>query len=109
MMGTKLQRRSIYTIGHSNRSMAEFVALLKAFDVQQIVDVRTVPKSRPNPQFNEKRLGRALQKKGIEYLRLEELGGFRHTTKESYKTSGGTTYHFGGTWIIWQPLSLPRG
>jgi uncharacterized protein (DUF488 family) len=84
MMGTKeLQRGSIYTIGHSNRSIAEFVALLKAFDVQQIVDVRTVPKSRHNPQFNEKRLGRSLQKEGIEYLRLEELGGFRHTTKDS--------------------------
>jgi len=66
-MGTKkLRRGSIYTIGHSNRSIAEFVALLKAFDLQQIVDVRTVPKSRHNPQFNEKRLGRSLQKKGIE-------------------------------------------
>jgi uncharacterized protein (DUF488 family) len=84
MMGTKeLQRGSIYTIGHSNRSIAEFVALLKAFDVQQVVDVRTVPKSRHNSQFNEKRLGRSLQKEGIKYLRLEELGGFRRTTKDS--------------------------
>ena len=85
-MGTKeLQRGSIYTIGHSNRSITEFVALLRAFDVQQIVDVRTVPKSHHNPQFNEKRIGRSLQKEGIEYLRLEELGGFRHTTKDSTK------------------------
>ena len=83
MVEKKEHRRSIYTIGHSNRAITEFTALLKAHDIRQIVDVRTVPKSRHNPQFNEKRLGHSLRKKGIEYVRLEELGGFRHATKNS--------------------------
>ena len=91
----ELQRRSIYTIGHSNRSITEFTALLKAHDIRQIVDVRTVPKSRHNPQFNEKRLGRSLRKKGIEYIRLEELGGFRHAIEGS-KNLGWRNLSFRG-------------
>ena len=91
----ELQRRSIYTIGHSNRSITEFTALLKAHDIRQIVDVRTVPKSRHNPQFNEKRLGRSLRKKGIEYVRLEALGGFRHTIRGS-KNLGWRNLSFRG-------------
>lgn len=91
----ELHHRSIYTIGHSNRSITEFTALLKAHDIRQIVDVRTVPKSRHNPQFNEKRLGRSLRKKGIEYIRLEELGGFRHTVRGS-KNLGWRNLSFRG-------------
>jgi uncharacterized protein (DUF488 family) len=73
----------IYTVGHSNHSFTEFAELLEAHGVRLVADVRTVPKSRHNPQFNEARLARALEKRGIRYKRLEGLGGFRHAKKDS--------------------------
>jgi uncharacterized protein (DUF488 family) len=63
--------------------MKELVDLLEAHDIRHVVDVRTVPKSRHNPQFNEKRVGHSLKAHSITYQRLEKLGGFRHTTKQS--------------------------
>lgn len=85
-MGKKSVRPVIYTIGHSNRPFAEFTALLSAHGVAQVADVRTVPKSRHNPQFNEARLGSSLKKRNIRYERLERLGGFRHAKKDSKNT-----------------------
>lgn len=70
----------IYTIGHSTRTIKEFIELLKAHNVEEIVDVRTIPKSRYNPQFNETRLKNSLKKKDIKYIHITELGGLRHTT-----------------------------
>src|SRR5438309_2228628 len=54
----------VLTVGHSTRTLKEFVALLRTHDVDQLVDVRTVPRSRHNPQFNRDRLPRPLQKAG---------------------------------------------
>lgn len=73
----------IYTVGHSTHPIDEFADLLKAHGVQQIVDVRTIAKSRHNPQFGEDQLRVNLPERGIDYQRLESLGGLRHTTKES--------------------------
>lgn len=73
----------ILTIGHSTHTSAEFIALLQAHGVTRIVDVRTVPRSRHNPQFNRDTLPASLQEAGIGYVHLAGLGGLRHTTKDS--------------------------
>lgn len=73
----------IYTIGHSTRTLDELVEVLKAYGVDLLVDIRSVPKSRHVPQFNEDNLAKEMPKHGIGYKHLEKLGGLRHTTKES--------------------------
>jgi uncharacterized protein (DUF488 family) len=65
----------IYTIGHSTYAIDEFVKMLEAHNVEVVVDVRTIPKSRHNPQFNEGELRANLLKHGIGYIHLKELGG----------------------------------
>jgi uncharacterized protein (DUF488 family) len=77
----------IYTIGHSTHPIDEFIRILNAFEIEKVIDVRTIPKSRHNPQFNEEELRNELHKQGIEYVRLEGLGGLRHTTKASINTA----------------------
>ncbi len=71
------------TIGHSTRSFDELVALLRAFEISVLVDVRTVPRSRKNPQFNRETLGPALAANGVRYVHLPELGGLRRPRKDS--------------------------
>ena len=68
---------TFFTIGHSNRSIDEFVALLRAASVTLVADVRTIPRSRSNPQFNLDVLPRALSEHGIDYAHIAELGGRR--------------------------------
>ena len=74
---------TIFTVGHSTHPIDEFVELLSAHGVEQLVDVRTIAKSRHNPQFGEDLLRATLPEHGIRYQRLEALGGLRHTTKDS--------------------------
>jgi uncharacterized protein (DUF488 family) len=76
----------VFTVGHSTRSAEEFVALLKAHRIQLLVDVRTVPRSRHNPQFNRDTLPETLRRAGIEYLHLAELGGLRKAREDSTNT-----------------------
>jgi uncharacterized protein (DUF488 family) len=71
----------IFTIGHSTRTIAEFVALLRQVAVDLLVDVRSIPRSRTNPQFNADALPEALADAGITYRHLPALGGLRHRTK----------------------------
>jgi uncharacterized protein (DUF488 family) len=66
-----------FTIGHSTRATEEFVALLTGADVKLVVDVRTVPRSRTNPQFNRDVLPAALAPRGVAYAHLPSLGGLR--------------------------------
>ena len=73
----------IFTIGHSTHPIDEFIELLQAHGIQSVADVRTIPKSRHNPQFNEDDLKASLQKAHIRYKHLKKLGGLRHTTKDS--------------------------
>ncbi len=73
--------RTIYTIGHSNRSLEEFVELLVENEIELLADVRTVPRSRHNPQFNKENLSRSLPRHGIEYMHLASLGGLRSHKK----------------------------
>jgi uncharacterized protein (DUF488 family) len=76
----------IYTIGHSTRSFEELIELLRQFRIQHLVDVRTVPRSRRNPQFNRETLALALSKQTIRYTHLPELGGLRKPRADSINT-----------------------
>ena len=67
----------IFTVGHSTRSIPEFASLLRCGPVSLVVDVRTVPRSRRNPQFNEDGLGRELRGFQLGYTRIASLGGLR--------------------------------
>jgi uncharacterized protein (DUF488 family) len=74
---------TIYTIGHSTRSSEQFLELLRAHNIEELVDVRTVPKSRHNPQFGQEELAASLKQAGIGYVHLGKLGGLRHSRKDS--------------------------
>jgi uncharacterized protein (DUF488 family) len=69
----------VLTIGHSNRPIEDFVSLLWSNEVARVLDVRTVPRSRHNPQFNRDALPATLESAGIGYLHLPGLGGLRRT------------------------------
>jgi len=76
-------RLTILTVGHSTHPLEEFLAILKAHGVEQLVDVRTIPKSRRNPQFNREALAQSLPENGIAYRHMPGLGGLRHPRKDS--------------------------
>ena len=71
------------TIGHSTRTLEEFIGLLLTHGASCVVDVRTVPRSRHNPQFNKASLPRPLKKAGMGYVHLPGLGGLRHAKRDS--------------------------
>jgi uncharacterized protein (DUF488 family) len=73
----------IWTVGHSTRSIEDFISLLASFEIDQIVDIRTVPRSRWNPQFNKDALEKALPDAGIAYMHAKDLGGLRTASKKS--------------------------
>ncbi|HEY4329015.1 MAG TPA: DUF488 domain-containing protein, partial [Phycisphaerae bacterium] len=73
----------IMTIGHSTRDIAGFLQLLKTYGVTQLIDVRTIPRSRHNPQFNKDALPASLRAAGIRYKHMPGLGGLRHTRPNS--------------------------
>ena len=81
-----MSQRTLFTIGHSTRAWAEFVALLVAWKIQELVDVRTAPGSRAFPWFCKDRMEKALPKSGIAYLHLPALGGLRRASKDSSNT-----------------------
>jgi uncharacterized protein (DUF488 family) len=76
----------IYTVGHSTRPVDAFVALLEAQGVTMLADVRTVPRSRHNPQFNGDALAASLRASGIGYRPFPGLGGFRRSSAQSPNT-----------------------
>jgi uncharacterized protein (DUF488 family) len=73
----------VMTIGHSTRTLEDFIGLLQANGATCVVDVRTVPRSRHNPQFNLDSLPQELKKAGLEYVHNPGLGGLRHTKSDS--------------------------
>jgi uncharacterized protein (DUF488 family) len=77
------QSLTVFTIGHSTRPIGEFVELLRSHGVRQVVDIRTIPKSRRNPQFSADALAASLDATGIGYVHLKELGGLRHAKRDS--------------------------
>jgi uncharacterized protein (DUF488 family) len=74
---------TVFTIGHSTHPLSELVQMLAAHGVTTLADVRTIAKSRHNPQYMEDALAVSMPANGIRYVRLEELGGLRRTTKET--------------------------
>lgn len=73
----------VYTIGHSTRTLDELCRLLQAFGVAILADIRTIPRSRHNPQFERDTLSTALRRRGFRYVHLAALGGLRHAHKDS--------------------------
>jgi uncharacterized protein (DUF488 family) len=74
---------AVFTIGHSTRTIGEFIEILRAHGVRRVVDVRSIPRSRHNPQFNRESLARHLRAARIGYVHLKKLGGSRHAKADS--------------------------
>jgi len=77
----------IYTVGHSTHSLDELVTMLRAHGVERLVDVRTIPRSRHNPQFNRETLSKAMNNRQLSYRHLKALGGLRHARPDSTNTA----------------------
>lgn len=76
---------NLYTIGHSNRTMEDFLIVLKSHGIEQIIDVRRFPGSKKFPHFNKENLEKVFPENGIKYFHLgEKLGGFRKGGYEAY-------------------------
>ncbi len=75
--------KRVLTIGHSTRAIDDFIALLRANDVKHLIDVRTICRSRHNPQFNADKLAASLGQAGIAYTHMASLGGLRHAKRDS--------------------------
>ena len=82
-----MKSKTIWTVGHSTRSIDEFIEGLASQSIEAVVDVRSFPGSRRYPQFNKRELSNSLESVGIEYLSLPELGGRRRARKDSHNTA----------------------
>jgi uncharacterized protein (DUF488 family) len=82
-MTAKWPKGAIFTVGHSTLPIDRFIALLKTYGIETLADIRTVPRSRYNPQFNSDALGHALEQAGIDYVVMQGLGGLRKPRKDS--------------------------
>jgi len=79
--------RRVYTVGHSTRPIEVFIELLKSFEITHLVDVRTIPRSRRNPQFNKESLPEPLGAVSIAYTHISGLGGLRKPLPDSVNTA----------------------
>lgn len=75
--------QTIYTIGHSTRPIEEFTAILQEYKIRQLVDIRTIPRSRRNPQYGQENLEKSLSRVGIDYIHMKSLGGLRPAVKNT--------------------------
>ena len=80
-------KKIVWTIGHSTRSLDEFLTLLYSFNIQLVVDIRSYPGSKRYPQFNKEALQISLPKNNIQYIHLKELGGRRKANPHSINTA----------------------
>jgi uncharacterized protein (DUF488 family) len=87
---------SFYTVGHSTRTEEEWIALLTHYRIERLVDVRTVPKSRRVPQFNQEHLASLLPKQGMEYRHQPALGGLRKSNDPHSPNRGWRNASFRG-------------
>lgn len=76
----------VFTLGFSTRSWEDTVAILHAYSIRQLIDIRTLPGSRRTPQFNLEHLRDELPKAGVEYVHMKDLGGLRKPRKDSFNT-----------------------
>ena len=77
---------AIYTIGHSTRPLEEFSSILVAFSIGELIDIRRIPRSRKNPQYNSEALQQSLSAIGMTYTHARDLGGLRRPRKDSVNT-----------------------
>jgi len=77
---------AIFTLGHSTLPIERFITLLKTYGIERLVDIRTIPRSRHNPQFNGVILADSLTEEHIEYVHIQEMGGLRRAHKDSPNT-----------------------
>ncbi|NLV82377.1 MAG: DUF488 domain-containing protein [Synergistaceae bacterium] len=80
---TKTAPHQIFTIGHSTRPLDLFISILKSYNINLVVDVRTIPRSRFNPQFNKDTLPAVINGREIEYVHMAGLGGLRKSNPNS--------------------------
>lgn len=80
---SKQQPALVFTIGHSTHPIDEFIGMLKAYDIETLVDIRTIPRSRHNPQYAKEVLAKSLKSGGITYRYMKGLGGLRHAKPDS--------------------------
>lgn len=90
-----MQQKGIWTIGHSTRTLDELVVMLKSFQIELVVDIRSFPGSRRYPYFNKESLAVLLSENEIEYIHLRELGGRRKTTID-FRNTGWRVAAFRG-------------
>lgn len=76
----------MFTVGHSTRTIESLVEILRAHSVERLIDIRSVPRSRHNPQFNKENLSKSLRNRKIGYRHMAVLGGLRHAQKDSINT-----------------------
>ncbi|HEY2381973.1 MAG TPA: DUF488 domain-containing protein [Terriglobia bacterium] len=86
----------VYTLGFSNRSWEDTLDILRAFNIQRLVDIRTLPGSKHTPQFNLEHLQAELPKSGIDYIHMKSLGGLRKPRKDSTVNSAWQNSGFRG-------------
>src|ERR1019366_8009882 len=77
---------AIFTLGHSTLPIERFMALLRTYGIERLVDIRTMPRSRHNPQFNNTALAGSLTMAHLEYVHIQALGGLRRAHKDSPNT-----------------------
>jgi uncharacterized protein (DUF488 family) len=73
----------VYSMGFSNRTWDDTLAILRKFEIHRLVDIRTLPGSKYTPQFNQEHLQKALPQAGIDYVHMKNLGGLRKPLKNS--------------------------
>ena len=82
-MNSSFEPGTVFTIGHSTLPIDQFISVLNAYGVDWLGDVRTIPRSRHNPQFNAEALANSLRTAGIAYAPMPALGGLRHPRPDS--------------------------
>ena len=103
-----MAQRTLFTVGHSTRQWKDFIDLLHAWKIEEVVDVRTIPRSRAFPWFAKVRMEKALPKVKVRYCHLPELGGLRHSNKGSANT-GWRNASFRGYADYMQAEEFERG
>ena len=79
-------KRMLFTIGHSTQTLENFARVLRAYGIKRVIDIRSIPRSRHNPQFNREALAKFLRSRKINYRHMKELGGLRHARADSTNT-----------------------
>ena len=77
---------AIFTLGHSTLPIERFLVLLHSYGIERLVDIRTIPRSHHNPQFNDTALASSLTAENLEYVHMPALGGLRHARKDFLNT-----------------------